>query len=160
MINFRFHLVSLIAVFLALGLGILVGSSVVDRAIVDNLRNEIHRVRDDSSQANANLRQRDADASRLDNFINSSAAYTVDLRLSGVSVVLLAERGIDGNVAKNTLKMVLAAGAESPGIIWLTAKWQLNSPDDLQKLQDVTGASGNNASRARRRAATSRASAF
>jgi len=37
MINFRFHLVSLIAVFLALGLGILVGSTVVDQVIVDRL---------------------------------------------------------------------------------------------------------------------------
>ena len=37
MINFRFHIVSLIAVFLALALGIVMGATVVNRAIVDRL---------------------------------------------------------------------------------------------------------------------------
>ena len=32
MINFRFHLVSLIAVFLALALGVVMGATVIDRA--------------------------------------------------------------------------------------------------------------------------------
>src|SRR3954454_15161459 len=44
MINFRFHIVSLIAVFLALGLGILVGSTVIDQKIVNRLDAEIGRV--------------------------------------------------------------------------------------------------------------------
>jgi len=50
MINFRFHLVSLIAVFLALGLGILVGPSVVDQVIVDRLQREISSIRHESSR--------------------------------------------------------------------------------------------------------------
>ena len=52
MINFRFHLVSLIAVFLALGLGILVGSTVVDQVIVDRLDREIRSVSHESNQLN------------------------------------------------------------------------------------------------------------
>ena len=53
MINFRFHLVSLIAVFLALGLGILVGSTVVDQVIVDRLDHEISSVSHESNQLNS-----------------------------------------------------------------------------------------------------------
>ena len=44
MINFRFHLASLIAVFLALAIGIVMGSTVVKEATVKGLRSEIHRV--------------------------------------------------------------------------------------------------------------------
>ncbi|MSZ30566.1 MAG: copper transporter, partial [Actinobacteria bacterium] len=44
MINFRFHVVSIVAVFLSLALGIMIGSTVVDRAIVASLRNQIERV--------------------------------------------------------------------------------------------------------------------
>ena len=57
MINFRFHLVSLIAVFLALGLGILVGSTVVDQGIVNRLDSEINSVRKENSAREATSKQ-------------------------------------------------------------------------------------------------------
>ena len=44
MINFRFHLVSLVAVFLALTVGIVVGATIVNQAIVDGLNHRIDRV--------------------------------------------------------------------------------------------------------------------
>jgi Copper transport outer membrane protein, MctB len=145
MINFRFHLVSLIAVFLALGLGILVGSSVVDRAIVDNLRDEIDKVRKDSREANAQLRERDASVSALEDFVTESATYAVDQRLIDVPVALIAERGSAGDVARETLETLQAAGAASPGVFWLTDRWQLESADDSQALQEALDLSGNNA---------------
>ena len=68
MINFRFHLVSLIAVFLALGLGILVGSTVVDQVIVDRLDSEISSVSHESNQLkseNSQLQRPGVEAQRL-----------------------------------------------------------------------------------------------
>ncbi len=145
MINFRFHLVSLIAVFLALGLGILVGSSVVDRAIVDNLEHEINNVKNDSKQANADLKVRDDSLSKLDDYVKKSAAYAVDQRLIDVPVAVVAERGVDADITKATLTMLQAAGADVPGVLWLTDKWRLDNPDDLAKLQSAAHVSGNNA---------------
>ena len=40
MINFRYHIVSLIAVFLALAIGVIMGSAVIDRAIVNRLEDQ------------------------------------------------------------------------------------------------------------------------
>ena len=40
MLNFRFHVVSLVAVFLALAIGIIMGSTVIDRALVDTLEEQ------------------------------------------------------------------------------------------------------------------------
>ena len=37
MISFRYHLVTIVAVFLALGLGVLAGTTVLDQALVDRL---------------------------------------------------------------------------------------------------------------------------
>jgi hypothetical protein len=145
MINFRFHLVSLIAVFLALGLGILVGSSVVDRAIVDNLEREINNVKNDSKQAKADLKARDDTLSKLDEYVKKSSAYAVDQRLIDVPVAIVAERGVDASITKATLTMLQAAGADVPGVFWLTDKWRLDNPDDLAKLQGAAHVSGNNA---------------
>ena len=41
MINFRFHVVSLIAIFLALALGVVIGAGVIDRGVVDALNNRL-----------------------------------------------------------------------------------------------------------------------
>ena len=54
MISFRFHLVSLVAVFLALGLGVLAGTTVLNKGIVSVLEAQTNELRETS----ASLRQR------------------------------------------------------------------------------------------------------
>ena len=84
MINFRFHLVSLIAVFLALGLGILVGSTVVDQKIVNRLDREISSVRKENSDARKTANKALAEEnSRLQKFIDEAAPFVGDARLDG-----------------------------------------------------------------------------
>ena len=135
MVNFRFHLVSLIAVFLALGLGILVGSTVVDQVIVDRLDREIGNVSHESNQLKSDNRQLRDQASSLDDFLRKSSAYAVQQRLTGVSVAIVAEKGIDAAAVSSVLAMVRAAGANVPGVLWLDDKWRLDSPKDLVALQ-------------------------
>ncbi|MBV9932696.1 MAG: copper transporter, partial [Actinobacteria bacterium] len=57
MINFRYHLVSLTAVFLALAIGIAMGATVVDQATVKLLRSQLDSVR---TRANNTNTQNDA----------------------------------------------------------------------------------------------------
>jgi hypothetical protein len=160
MINFRFHLVSLIAVFLALGLGILVGSSVVDRVIVDRLDHEITSVRNELKTANA----QNSKLQQTQDFVNRVSSYAVDQRLTDVPVALVAERGVDSNAVKQTLTTLQNAGANVPGVIWLTDAWRLDTSKELRALGDAVGATGNaasvrnNATRALERRLTTRAS--
>ncbi|MFN8028596.1 MAG: copper transporter, partial [Acidimicrobiia bacterium] len=44
MINFRFHVVSLIAIFLALALGVVIGAGVIDRGVVNTLNDRLDSV--------------------------------------------------------------------------------------------------------------------
>jgi Copper transport outer membrane protein, MctB len=145
MINFRFHLVSLIAVFLALGLGILVGSSVVDRVIVDNLESEIRNVRHDSSVVNNNNKRLGDQATRDEDALTKLAPFTVADRLAGVPVALVAEKGVDAQIAKDAMTTLRAAGATVPGILWLDERWRLDTAADLAALEKAAKVSGNNA---------------
>src|SRR6516162_2025220 len=145
MINFRFHLVSLIAVFLALGLGILVGSTVVDQVIVDRLDREIKDVRHDSSQANEENRQLKDQIAQNEDFLSKAAPYAVDERLAGEPVVVIADKGVDGGTLKSILAMLKDAGAEVPGVLWLSDSWRLDKPTDLTALHAAASVSGNNA---------------
>jgi hypothetical protein len=135
MINFRFHLVSLIAVFLALGLGILVGSTVVDQVIVDRLDSEIRSVSRESNQLNAENSQLKDEVSKLDDFVRGSSVYVVEQRLAAIPVAIIAEKGISATAVSSVLSTVRAAGADVPGVLWLDDKWRLDSPKDLVSLQ-------------------------
>jgi Copper transport outer membrane protein, MctB len=137
MINFRFHIVSIIAVFLALGLGVLMGSAVVNGAIVDRLDREISDVRKESNNLRAANREANDALDRANQYANDSAAYSVDGRLPDVPVVLVAERGVDEGTVNDTATLLRAAGANVPATFWLEDKWKLDSDDDAAALREA-----------------------
>ena len=55
MVNLRYHIVSLTAVFLALGLGILAGTTVIDQQVVSGLKSNTAALRDDLDRVRANV---------------------------------------------------------------------------------------------------------
>jgi hypothetical protein len=145
MINFRFHLVSLVAVFLALGLGILVGSTVVDQKIVDRLDSDIARVGKENAERRETNKQLAQTNAQQREFIDAVAPYAGDARLDGESVALVAEQGVDGDDVKSAAQSLRDAGAEVPGVVWLQDDWQLDTDQRLQELQTALGIEGTSA---------------
>ena len=142
MINFRFHLVSLVAVFLALGLGILVGSTVIDQGIVNRLDSEINTVRKENSQREATSKQLQKQNSQLQQFVDQVAPYAGDGRLDGQSVALVAERGVSAGAVKQAEQALQQAGADVPAVLWLNDPWQLDSDARVQALGSALGLQG------------------
>ena len=142
MINFRFHLVSLVAVFLALGLGILVGSTVIDQGIVNRLDSEINSVRKENSAREATSKQLSQQNSDLQQFIARSAPFVGDGRLESLSIAVVAEQGLDRGIVKQTTQALQAAGAEVPGVVWLDDPWRLDTDSRVQSLQAALGLTG------------------
>ena len=56
MIDFRYHLVSLVAVFLALALGVLLGTTQLNGAVLDDLRGQVRGLAEDKRDLQADLR--------------------------------------------------------------------------------------------------------
>jgi Copper transport outer membrane protein, MctB len=142
MINFRFHIASLIAVFLALALGVVMGSTVIDRAIVDGLRSridEVERNRDDERARNDELT---TERDQLSTYVEQSAPWTVDRRLTDQSVGIIAERGINEDTVKAQVALLRQADGTVPGILWLEAPWSLGgdgtNSDALRTALDST----------------------
>lgn len=128
MINFRFHVASLVAVFLALALGVVMGSTVVDRAIVESLRNQIDDVRErarTTRQENDGLR---AEVRRLGAYAAAAAPFAVSGRLPGVPVAVVALRGVDENAVGDLVTLVGRAGGRVTAVVWLEVSWELG-PD-------------------------------
>jgi Copper transport outer membrane protein, MctB len=125
MINFRFHIASLIAIFLALALGVVMGSTVIDRAIVDGLRSRINLVEDNVDQARADNKQLQEQVDNLNLYTTQSAAYAVRNELTDQSVAIVAERGLDEEAVTAQTDMLRSAGATVPGVLWLERAWNL-----------------------------------
>jgi hypothetical protein len=116
-ISLRYHIVSLVAVFLALALGIVVGSTVLQEGTVSVLRATGERVRQESeknSRENVALKQ---EISRLQSFGVLVLPELVQGRLRGRSVVLVDTDKADSGMRDSVRKVLEDAGAEVDGQI-------------------------------------------
>jgi hypothetical protein len=143
MINFRYHLVSLVAVFLALAIGIVAGSTVIKESILDqtqqNLDNadrNLKALEDSNTKLKAEL---DELNSRDDALDKSGAADFLQNRLFGVPVLLVAIDGVDDNALALLRQSMKAAGADLVGVLTFTDRLGLTSPADVSKLATVVG---------------------
>ena len=117
MISLRYHIVSLVAVFLALALGIVVGSTVLQEGTVSVLRAISERVRQESdrnSRENVALKQEQA---RLQSFGTTVLPELVQDRLKGRSVVLVDTDKVDSGLRDGVRKVLEDAGARVDGQI-------------------------------------------
>lgn len=152
MINFRFHLVSLTGIFLALGIGIAVGATVVDRATVDALQSRLDGVErrvDATDRENARLQR---DLQRWAAFANQGGDGAVAGRLEGVPVMVLGIRGIDRGPVDELRQDLGAAGARLSGTAWFTSKFKLEKPEDVAQLAEIVGVTARGAMSVRRNA--------
>jgi hypothetical protein len=116
-ISLRYHIVSLVAVFLALALGIVVGSTVLQEGTVSVLRATSDQVREQSernSRENVALKQEN---SRLQSFGATVLPDLVRGRLDGRSVVLVDTDKVDSGLRDGVRKVLEDAGAEVDGQI-------------------------------------------
>ncbi len=140
MINFRFHLVSLVAVFLALALGVVIGSTVIDRAIVDRLSSQIESVRQRSDARRQENLALKAQIDGLQAFINQAIPQVVSRRLEGVPVAVVAMRGVEGDTVRAAAETLQTSGALVAGVTWIEASLGAMDPGTEAKLAQAVGA--------------------
>lgn len=149
MINFRFHIASLIAVFLALAVGVVMGSTVIDRAIVDGLHNQIDKVeRRADTQRSENARLQ-SEVQRLQGFVDAVAPWAVSGTMSN-PVALLAERGVDADQTKAQVELLQRGGGATSGILWLEPSWNLTDDQQTDALRRAVGSAARTRSAVRR----------
>jgi len=136
MVNFRFHLVSLTAVFLALAAGITIGAGVVDRATVDQIERQLSDVARRREATNAENDQLRADLARWGEFSEEVGDRLVEGQLAGVPVVVVATTGTDRELVEGFSGALTTAGAEVDATFWFTGLWAL---DDQERARQLAG---------------------
>lgn len=150
MINFRYHIISITAVFLALGLGLALGTSFGNRALVGSLQDRqttLDREVTDKRSTNAKLQAELAQAKdRADKFEQQAViGPMMSGQLKQVPVLLVAPNGIDGESLDRLKTALTTSGADFAGTLRLDRRLSLDG-DNATKIASILGA-GSSASR-------------
>ena len=127
MISFRYHIVTIVAVFLALAIGLLAGSAFVQPELVDQLRIQTDRLRDDLSERDQALTETRAEVAALAAFADATLPYLTSDRLVGAKVVVVSQEGVEDAVLGQTQRSLVDSGAEVLAV--LSARNELASQD-------------------------------
>lgn len=139
MISFRFHLVSIVAVFLALGLGVLTGTTVLNRGIVAQLESQTDQLARTSGRLREELRDLQTETDRWSRFGDQVMEYVVDGRLAGTEAVLITQEGTDTAGIDRVRRGLDAAGAQLQAVLSLDERLALQTESDVQDLIQVLG---------------------
>jgi Copper transport outer membrane protein, MctB len=139
MIDFRYHLVSIVAVFLALAVGLLIGSTVLRPYALEGLqklsKGEQHQI-DSLLQARDQLQRQVA----ADNqFFQADEGLLLRQLLQGQHVVLVVAPGAPDSVTSGVTHAVGLAGATVTGQLQFQPSFFDTSPIGSQKLAQLTG---------------------
>ncbi len=141
MIPWRYHLVSIMAIFLALGLGVVVGTTVINPGLVKTLNDQTDGLKRDVQDG---LQERQDLQSQLDTmstFSEQAMPYLVGEALIGEQVVIVTEEGVDAHAISEMRKALDLSGAEVITTFTVRATMAADSPPTKQDLATLLGQS-------------------
>jgi hypothetical protein len=144
-IDFRFFLISIVAVFLALGIGIVMGSGVLGGPILEGLEQRAQGAIERSDELENEIDQLDARVDDAVGFAEAAEPLLVDGVLTGRGVVVFEVEGSDGTLFDGIERTVEEAGGSIVSRITLSVRFSLESAADRRELSAILGLGGSGA---------------
>ncbi len=151
MIDFRYHLVSIVSIFLALAVGILLGAGPLQEDLGKTLTNQVSTLRKEKDVLRGQLDAAQARVDASDKFVTAVTPALTESRLGGRSVVVVTLPGTETSLVTGVTKALTSSGATVSGTVEVQDAWadpakrsfrdQLLS--SLAPLVGVADASGN-----------------
>jgi hypothetical protein len=123
MIDFRYHIVSIVSIFLALAVGIVLGAGPLQGQLGTTLTKQVSNLRQEASdlqQQKVDLTQRVTD---MNAFVRSLSPQLVNATLSGHSVAVVRLPGSSDAMASAVDQELQQAGAQVNGTVKVTTAW-------------------------------------
>jgi hypothetical protein len=139
MINLRYHIVSLTAVFLALGIGILAGTTVIDQQVVKGLRTNTSALRNDLDSLRTQVSDLQQQLKVWEDFGRSISSSLLQGQLAGRAVVLVSDSKVPGPMMSQLAEAFSLSNAKRPTRLALTQKWSLDTPATVGQLALAIG---------------------
>ncbi|MDT4937070.1 MAG: hypothetical protein QOG80_741 [Pseudonocardiales bacterium] len=133
MISFRYHLVSMVAVFLALALGIVVGTTALNGPITTDLRKQVNSLKSDRSSLALQVKALQGQVGDAGAFADAYGASIVSGTLSKQNVLVVAMPGASSTTRDGVERDITSAGGKITGRLDLTTSYI-----DQRRGSDIT----------------------
>ncbi len=137
MIDFRYHIVSIVSIFLALAVGIVLGAGPLQNEIGSTLQGEIAGLRDDKAQLNTELELSRAEIERQDSYLAAVSTRVLAGALEGRTVAVVVLPGADAAVGEAVVEAIGAAGGRVASTTSVTSDW-VSTDEDVAAARDRT----------------------
>lgn len=111
MISLRQHVVTIVAIFLALALGVLAGSAFVQPRLIESLETQVDEQRQRITDLQGEIAQRRDQLAAEQAFNDAALPHLTRDRLTGLDVVVLAQEGVEDEVVAEARGALEEAGA-------------------------------------------------
>jgi len=143
LLNFRYHVVSLVAVFLALGIGVIMGSAVIDRATINVLEDQEDRLRAEIEDARNRISELEGELGAIQDqqqrLADEGSEVLLDGRLEGVPVVVVAPEDVGGETFDALTELLAGADAQLLGLVRLRDRVALDDDGARRELAQLLG---------------------
>ncbi|WP_345713494.1 copper transporter, partial [Kineococcus glutinatus] len=132
MIDFRYHLVSLVSVFLALAVGIVLGAGPLKEGIDVGITDQVRQLTAEKADLRSQLDGADRAITARDEWAEVVEPALVAGRLTGRSIVLVLLPGAEASLADDLATGLTAAGASVTGRVAVSEAWTDPAQDDVR----------------------------
>ncbi|SMY03961.1 Copper transport outer membrane protein, MctB [Brevibacterium sp. 239c] len=139
MIDFRYHLVSLVSVFLALAVGIVLGAGPLKEPIGESLQSQVDALRADRDDLRAKIDAANGNIDKQNDFVTSAAPELIGDTLKGKDVSIIGAPKADPEQVEEVTNRIKEAGGKIGGdVSFVDNTLSLtDSADFLSTLRDL-----------------------
>ena len=141
MIPWRYHLVSIMAIFLALGLGVVVGTTVINPGLVKNLNDQTDGLKADLRQLQEEQQYLQTQLDTMNTFSEQAMPYLVADELFGRQVVVVTQEGVDPRAVAQTRRALDLSGAQILTTLTVRPTMAADTPAARSDLATLLGLS-------------------
>jgi hypothetical protein len=134
-INFRYHVVSLTAVFLALAIGLVLGTAALNGPLADDLNNRVSSLSNRNSQLRTEVTQLQGQVESQADFVRDAAPMLLANRLAGKTVLLVSTDTADNKHRDAVAQALTQSGATITGKVRIDK--QFIDPQQEEALADL-----------------------
>ncbi len=139
MISLRYHVVTIVAIFLALAIGTLAGAAFVQPALQDELQNQTDRLQRNNDGLRAEVDDLRTQLASLGDFADAVAPSLTRDKLSGTPVVLVTQTGVEEGVLSQAQAALSNAGANVLTTVSATDELVSDDPATQEQLATIVG---------------------
>ena len=138
-ISFRYHVVTIVAVFLALAIGLLGGGAFVQPALQDQLERQTLEQLRNNAELREQLDEVRAEVAAMNGFASSAMPYLARDRLVGSTAVIVAHEEVEDGLVASAEEALTIGGAEVVGSFSASSDLLSEDSETQAQLADIVG---------------------